>query len=97
MPAAGDHLEGVVKRAEHSAQVFARSLFRAGEVQDEAVSSRAGHGAGKHRARRDLQAVIDHRLRDRGNFALEHGAQQACSSSFGRVPSSVRRTFSISS
>ena len=45
MPAAGDHLEGVVKRAEHGAQVFARSLFRAGEVQDEAVSSRAGHGA----------------------------------------------------
>ena len=76
MPAAGDHLEGVVKRAEHGAQVFARSLFRAGEVQDEAVSSRAGHGAGKHRARRDLQAVIDHRLRDRGNFALEHGARR---------------------
>ena len=51
MPAAGDHLEGVVKRAEHGAQVFARSLFRAGEVQDEAVSSRAGHGAGKPTAK----------------------------------------------
>ena len=30
----------------------------------------------KYRARRNLQAVIDHRLRDRGNFALEHGARR---------------------
>ncbi len=38
MPAAGDHLEGVVKRAEHGAQVFARAFPEPGEVQDEAVS-----------------------------------------------------------
>ena len=49
MPAAGDHLEGVVKRAEHGAQVFARSLFRSRQIHNEALPSASRCGAGEHR------------------------------------------------
>ena len=63
----------MLQRADDGGEVFLCGLLRAGEVDDEAFTSRSGDSAGEHGARRNLEAPDPHRNGDCADFAIQHG------------------------
>lgn len=47
MPLSGDHVHRMLQRADDGGEVFLCGLLRAGEVDDEAFTSRSGDSAGR--------------------------------------------------
>ena len=70
VPTAREHSERVIERRDDGAEIFARCLFRARDVQHKRVPSDPGDRAGKHRPRRRLQSLDPHGDGDGADFAF---------------------------
>lgn len=53
----GNHAHCVLQRVNHRAQVFARCLLQARQIQNQTASECTGHGARKHSTRRVLSGL----------------------------------------
>ena len=75
-PAAREHSECMIERRDDSAEIFARCLFRARDVQHERMPPGSGDCTGKHRPRRRLQSLDPHGDGDGADLAVEHGKRR---------------------
>ncbi len=66
----GHHGHGMLKRPHYTGPVLARRLLAAGKIQHQRTTALHAKRPGKHRERRDGQAVSPHGFGDAGHIAL---------------------------